>query len=463
MSLNMTNIPLLSHSSLEATIAYRPDGPVSVACFLDDVFRVAAVLPEGRHILNVCQDRYHFSVGLAAALISGKISLLPSTHTPEMVRQLKIFAPDVFCLSDGDDHGIDLPQIDFPEAAPAKRPEACASSTSQPSILLIPLIPADRLVAYVFTSGSTGAPIPHPKHWANLVKNAQAEARSLGLNDGRTHALVATVPPQHMYGFESSVLLMLHGGVAAWSGRPFYPADIATALASVPRPRLLVTTPFHLRLLLESNVSTPPVDGVLSATAPLSPALALASETQLGAPMLEIYGSTETGQIAARNPRTEVEWTLMDGIVLETDGVHTWASGGHLEGRILLGDVLEITAPERFLLHGRSADLINIAGKRTSLAYLNHQLTHLAGVVDGCFYMPDDACEDGVTRLMACVVAPGLKAAELTRALRERIDAVFLPRPLLLVELLPRNATGKLPRSALQALLAEHLRARAEH
>jgi acyl-coenzyme A synthetase/AMP-(fatty) acid ligase len=445
--------PLLGHSSLDAPIAYRPDGAVSVARFLDDVFRVAECLPGGRHILNVCHDRYRFTVGLAASLVAGKVSLLPSTHTPEMVRQLAAFAPDVFCLSDQAEHEIALPQIAFPEG----------SSTSATGNRSIPSIPADRLVAYVFTSGSTGAPIPHRKHWAGLVRNARAEARSLGLDDGRSHAIVATVPPQHMYGFESSVLLSLHGGGAAWSGRPFYPADIAAALASVPRPRMLVTTPFHLRSLLDADLDLPAVDLVVSATAPLSAGLALAAETRLGAPLQEIYGSTETGQIATRHPTRGSEWSLMEGIALQADDDRTWASGGHVEGRVPLGDAVEIIDNAHFLLHGRNTDLINIAGKRTSLGYLNHQLTHLAGVVDGCFFMPDDEDVDGVTRLMACVVAPGRSVAELTRALRELIDPVFLPRPLLLVDSLPRNATGKLPRPALQALLAGHRRRRAEN
>ncbi len=448
-----TGIPLLKHTSLDACIAYRPEGAVTVGRFLDDAYRVADALPKSRHILNVCQDRYRFTVGLAASLIAGKISLLPSTHTPEMVRQLRIFAPDVFCLTDGGAQEIDLPQIAFPENDPA----------TPAQVRSIPLIPGDRLVALVFTSGSTGAPIPHEKHWAELVNNARAEAHSLGLDDGQTHAVVGTVPPQHMYGFESTVLLALQGGIAAWSGRPFYPADIAAALDSVPRPRVLVTTPFHLRSLLDAELSLPAVDRVLSATAPLSAKLALTSEKRLAAPMQEIYGSTETGQIATRFPTQGVEWTLMQGIRLESEDGKTWASGGHVEGRVLLSDLLELTANDRFLLHGRSADLINIAGKRTSLAYLNHHLTQLPGVVDGCFYMPDDEDDDGITRLMACVVAPGRQATELTRSLRELIDPVFLPRPLLLVDALPRNATGKLPRPALQKLLATHLVLRAEH
>jgi acyl-coenzyme A synthetase/AMP-(fatty) acid ligase len=51
-------------------------------------------------------------------------------------------------------------------------------------------------------------------------------------------------------------------------------------------------------------------------------------------------------------------------------------------------------------------------------------------------------------------VAPQLDAARLLAALRERIDAAFLPRPLLFVARLPRNSTGKLPQEALRSLAA---------
>ena len=78
----------------------------------------------------------------------------------------------------------------------------------------------------------------------------------------------------------------------------------------------------------------------------------------------------------------------------------------------------------------------------------------IPGVRDGCFFLPDG---DGgtVARLAAFEVTDSLSAAEIAAALRERIDPVFLPRPLHLVERLPRNAAGKLPRTALQALLQQ--------
>jgi acyl-coenzyme A synthetase/AMP-(fatty) acid ligase len=133
------------------------------------------------------------------------------------------------------------------------------------------------------------------------------------------------------------------------------------------------------------------------------------------------------------------------------------AHGGHVEQSTPMGDVLEITGEEEFLLHGRMTDLVNVAGKRSSFGYLNAQLNAVPGVVDGAFFLPDaDGGGTGVARLAAVVVAPTLSAAELTEQLRRRIDSVFLPRPLLLVDALPRNATGKLPLQALESLAALH-------
>ena len=132
------------------------------------------------------------------------------------------------------------------------------------------------------------------------------------------------------------------------------------------------------------------------------------------------------------------------------------AHGGHIETLAPLNDIIEPTSDTHFLLHGRIADLINIAGKRHSLASLNHLLNTVPGVLDGAFYMPDENGQDQITRLAACVVAPGLNAPRLLAALRDHIDPVFLPRPLLFVDALPRNCTGKLPRAALQALFEAH-------
>ncbi|KVN46568.1 beta-hydroxyacyl-ACP dehydratase [Burkholderia territorii] len=462
----MPTYPLVFHSSPDQTIAWRDGAPVSVRAFVADVARVAAALPAGGHVFNVCRDRYRFAVSLCAALVAGRISLLPSTHTPEMVRQLASFAPDAFCLHDAPDCAIDLPRFAYPDAAPGDLADDAPCE--------VPQIDASRIMAYVFTSGSTGAPVPHRKTWGFLVGCVRAEADRLGLLDGRAATLIGTVPAQHMYGFESTVLLALIGGLAFSNRQPFYPVDIRDELAAIPQPRVLVTSPIHLRALLSAGHALPPAALVLSATAPLSEKLACEAEAALDAPLVEIYGSTETGQIATRRTSQGATWQLFPGIRLDARAAHDagddsgptmWASGGHVETPVPMGDALELLGDGRFLLHGRKADLVNIAGKRTSLAYLNHQLNAIAGVVDGVFFMPDDAAPAGadstrepVTRLVALVVAPTLAAADLQRALRERIDPAFMPRPLVFVDALPRNETGKLPRDVLAALVARHAR-----
>jgi acyl-coenzyme A synthetase/AMP-(fatty) acid ligase len=404
------------------------------------------VLGAGAHVLNACADRYHFAVGFAACLTTGKVSLLPSTHTPEVIRQLTSFAPDVICLTDEADCAIEMPRVQFPrDAAPAGR--AMAS---------VPAIEGAQLAACVFTSGSTGMPVPHRKTWGRLVACVREEANRLGLCGSAACAIVATVPPQHMYGFESSVLMALSGAHALCAERPFYPADIAASLEAVPRPRILITTPVHLRALTASVLALPQTDLIVCSTAPLAQQLAAEVEERFGTQLLEIYGSTETGQIAVRRPTRAPEWQLWPGVHLSVRNGETWAQGGHIEEPTRLCDVLQMTGEGRFLLHGRVTDLVNIAGKRSSLAYLNHQLNSIPGVLDGAFFHVEDSRtrHTGVARVAACVVAPDLDAARVLEALRDRIDPVFLPRPLLFVARLPRNSTGKLPQEALRALAA---------
>jgi acyl-coenzyme A synthetase/AMP-(fatty) acid ligase len=448
----MSALPLIAHDQPAAVIAFRRGLAITAARFLDDVRALVARLPAGTHVLNFCADRYCFAVGLAASLVTGKCSILPSTHTPEVIRHLRAFAPDVFCLSDDPHCAIELPQLLCGEA-----PAPAAGAAPEPSRFLVPQIDAGQLAAYVFTSGSSGTPVPHAKTWGRLVQCVRAEVTRLPPIDLAGCAILGTVPAQHMYGFESTVLLPWHSGGALCAERPFFPADIVAALSGLPRPRVLISTPVHLRALLSAELALPALELIVSATAMLPANLAREVESRYGAPVLEIYGSTETGQMASRRTALEDQWRLWPGVRLTLSDGQCSAQGGHVEQPTALADVLEPIGDERFLLHGRTADLVNIAGKRSSLAYLNHQLNAIPGVIDGAFFVREDteASLAGVARLAALVVAPRLDAAQIIQALRARIDPVFLPRPLLLVEQLPRNATGKLPLHTLRTLTAQ--------
>jgi acyl-coenzyme A synthetase/AMP-(fatty) acid ligase len=242
------------------------------------------------------------------------------------------------------------------------------------------------------------------------------------------------------------------GGATLTASRPFFPADIAAELDALPRPRGLVTTPFHLRTVLDAGLALPSLDLVLCATAPLTPALANAAERAFNAPLVEIYGATESGQVATRRTTREQCWTPYAGVRVTQQEGQAWVEGGHVLTRTALADLIEPAGDGGFVLLGRQADMVNIAGKRSSLAYLTQVLLRVPGVVDGAFFVPEEPNAE-ITRLAAAVVAPAHTSGAILSALREHLDPVFLPRPLLMVPSLPRSDTSKLPVSELRALL----------
>lgn len=439
----MTTFPLIGHARREAIVAYHQGRPVTAAQFLADVSALADALPRHAHVINLCMDRYRFAVALGAALLRQQISLLLPNETPGLVRQIVAQYPDLYCLADT---AVRHPSV-LTVAYPEKLPEARGPSA-------VPAFPATQVGVLAFTSGTTGLPVPNLKTWGSLVRSTLAAGARLNISAFPDMVLLGTVPQQHMYGLESTVLLALQHGLALHAGRPFYPADICAWLEELPRPRGLVTTPIHLRALVGDAVALPAADFLLCATAPLAPQLAAEAEARFAAPLYEIYGCSEAGQLAVRRTVETEEWRCLDGLALRQDEIGTWVSGDPIAADVLLNDVIELRGSDRFLLMGRTADLINIAGKRTSLAHLNYHLNSIKGVRDGVFVMPEE--KDGaVTRLVAFAVAPGLATEAIMSALRQRIDAAFLPRPLHVVDALPRNATGKLPREAIIKLAAE--------
>lgn len=433
--------PLIRYGAADRIVAVRQKRQISAAAFLQDVAALAAMLPSHRHVVNLCADRYRFAVGLMAALRRGQLSLLPPNDTPGILEQLVADFPDLYCLGDGRAAEPPITWFGYPDEKVDRE-----ETVPPPSVL-----PGGQPAVSLFTSGSTGRPKPQLKSWGSLVRSARAAGERLEIASLPGATVVGTVPHQHSYGLESTVLLPLQHGLALQAERPFYPGDICAALDRIPRPRILVTTPIHLRALMAERGELPAADLVISATAPLSEELAVEVEGRFRAPLREIYGCSEAGQLAVRRTAQSPEWRCLDGVVLRQNEQGTWASGDAVETETLLQDIIELRGAGRFLLHGRSADLVNIAGKRTSLAYLNHHLNAIAGVKDGVFVASEDA-GDRVARLVAFVVAPDVPAESIMNALRRHIDAAFLPRPLVFVDSLPRNATGKLPREALLRL-----------
>ncbi|MGH8704456.1 MAG: AMP-binding protein, partial [Burkholderiales bacterium] len=166
-------LPLLAGYRPDAVFARHRGAEVALPAFEAAVRSLAARLPKRQYVVNLCEDRYAFMLGFAAALVAGQTTLLPPSRAPQAVRD----------SCDGRDaHTLTDEEVLKPGSAPKSAGGPLGA-------------PPDQIAAIVFTSGSTGRPVGHAKTWGSLV----AGARALGLRLNPTGSVVGTIPPQHMF------------------------------------------------------------------------------------------------------------------------------------------------------------------------------------------------------------------------------------------------------------------------
>lgn len=437
----MTHSPFLGPYQPDTTVAWYRGTSMSSHCLLSHIRSIHEQLPHKAYVINLCQDRYTFLVGFAAALCHNQTTLLPPNQSSDILQQLLSQYPDCYYMTDGQERvqgldGITLNLDIIPDRAPMENPQFSDS----------------HIAAIAFTSGTTGTPRPSQKSWGSMVQIAKKTGERLALSQKSPVTVVATVPHQHMYGLETSIMLPLQRGWCIHSGRPFFPEDIASVLHEQPSPRILVSTPIHLRACVMAQSRFPVVEYTLSATAPLPKHLAKQVETLFRTTMVEIYGFAEAGTIATRRPVQEDSWTLLSELTLGSHIDGYTVNTPYFSNPVPIPDTIQSANPQQFSLEGRPSHLINIGGHRASLDELNVQLLSIEGVVDGTFYMPEEK-KESVTRLIAFVVAPGKTSESVLATLRNKISPVFLPRPIYIVEALPRNHTGKLVKEDIETLI----------
>lgn len=318
------------------------------------------------------------------------------------------------------------------------------------------------------TSGSTGTPRGIAATSEALLADDEALTRTMGLSGA--DRLLTTIPLSHSYGLSSLALpALVRGTVLALPEEagiydPFVTAE-RTGATFFP------TVPAYLDALARTS-DPPPVPAslrlVITAGAPLSAATSARFREAFGLPVHVFYGSSECGGIcydreggaAERGtvgaPVEGVRVTLDEGVVtVESPAV----ASGYLPdpderlsgGRFRAGDLACWREGELALL-GRVDDLVNIKGKKVNPREVEAILAGLPGVEESAVLgMPMAGRGEVLRAVVAC--RPGaVAAAEVVAWCRSHLSAHKVPRSVILVESLPRNARGKLDRAALLAL-----------
>jgi acyl-coenzyme A synthetase/AMP-(fatty) acid ligase len=319
-------------------------------------------------------------------------------------------------------------------------------------------LPGERELAIVFTSGSTAAHRRIDKRAAALLGEAAVLARAFGLRaDDR---VLAGVPPHHLYGLLFGVLVPLAAGATIVADAPLHAETVAAAIAR-HRATALVSTPAQLRSFdVLTADALAPLRHVFSSGAPLPADVATMLRERFARPVTEILGSTETGGIAMRvHDAIDPPFRALPGIGIATDA----------DGRLLVDspflppdaprpwpadDRIAITG-DGFVHLGRLDDVVKIAGRRVALGDVERRVRAVAGVHDATVLALPAA--DGRGETLAVVVAgvAALTVEAIRSELARYFDPVVLPRRIVCVERLPREATGKLVRARVLALLQQ--------
>jgi len=414
-------------------------GVVTAAEFLGHVQHLAKRLPEGQHAINLCDNRYLFLVALCAAIVRQQTNLLPPNKIIATQIQLAERYADSYIIHDGVNELAELPQFNLSQCNFNDSISQCEP----------PKIALNHIAVISFTSGSTGEAKPNIKNWRTLLHSTRINNRHMLADPYQTAYHLATVPGQHMWGLETSVLMALFSNVALVDARPLYPHDIATALNLLPEPRTLVSTPLHLRALYMSDIQLPSIHSVLTATAPLTQELALAIEKKFDTELREVYGCSEAGSMAIRRTAHTDIWQRFSELEFRAnDFGQIEVSADHLPDAVTLEDNIELVDADHFRLGGRSGDQVKIAGKRGSLDEVNKVLLSFPALIDGVVFFPPQ--ERTVPRLVALVILQkGTKKEALRTHFQNNLDPAFVPRPILMIDALPREDNSKLSKAKL--------------
>ena len=445
---------LLGAHEASSPVALGTEGARTALDLVRDAEAIAATLParEGE-ILVVCADRYRAAACALAAWSRGRAVALPPNAQPGTVRDVAHAERTAVLLHDSDaPHGVDVRRI---------RAEAHSAYVAPPPIA------ADRHLATIWTSGSSGAPRLCAKTAAQLLGEAETLATLFGWGPG--DVALSTVPSFHIYGLLFGVLGPLLSGAAFVRETPLFAPSIASLIVRT-QATVLVSVPAHLRALetLTRDAVDQRVPRVCSSGAALTTETADALRANLGWTVTEIFGSTETGGIGWRT-RTDAAYQPLPGVRVAVRASDASSSDGDgdeaqlvlrspftSEGvacGVLTEDRVQVEADGRFRPLGRVGGVVKVAGKRVSLAEVEARIRALPGVVDVAV-LARSAPGARSTRLAAVVQAPGVSVEALRAGLREHLDPAVVPRPIVVVDALPREATGKLRKDALLGLLS---------
>jgi malonyl-CoA/methylmalonyl-CoA synthetase len=340
--------------------------------------------------------------------------------------------------------------------------------------------PANTLGAIVYTSGTTGRSKGAMLTRANLASNASvlAHAWRFTANDVLLHVL----PLYHIHGLFVGINTLLVAG----AGLLFMPKfDAAQAVRQMNEATVFMGVPTHYTRLLQqpalNRSSTERLRLFVSGSAPLLAETHEEFSRRTGHAILERYGMTET-LINTSNP---YEGARVPGAVgpplagtairivaeasevgaIEVKGPNVFAGYWRAEektraeftpdGWFKTGDLGRFDANGYLYIVGRAKDLVISGGFNVYPKEVESELDQLEGVLESAvFGVPHPDFGEGVTAVVVIEAGAVLEESALIAAVQLRLARYKVPKRVLTLSELPRNAMGKVQKNELRKIFA---------
>ncbi|MGW0182932.1 acyl-CoA synthetase [Nocardia sp. NPDC003345] len=347
-------------------------------------------------------------------------------------------------------------------------------------------LPAPRRAGgtVILTSGTTGTPKGAPRDKVSPLQSAQFLDRVPIPRDG---TMVMAAPIFHGTGLSQFTLGWALGNKVVLRRRRFDPRETLAAVAE-HRATSLVLVPTMLQRIVDlgpevlAQYDTSSLQVIFSAGSPVSPDLAQRTAGAFGDVLYNLYASTEVAVAAVATPedmrvapgtvgrppvgcrvaiydeqRRKVTTPGVVGTIFVSSGL---SFGGYTDGRnkeivdgmLSSGDVGHFDTAGRLFIDGRDDDMIISGGENVFPLEVENLLAGRADILEAAVIGVQD--RDFGTRLRAFVVPARdavLDEEEIKRYVRANLARHKVPRDVVFIDELPRNATGKLVRRELES------------
>lgn len=248
-----------------------------------------------------------------------------------------------------------------------------------------------------FTSGSTGESTAALKTNENI--ESEIKALSSLLKKYKIKRVIVTVPFIHIYGSLTGLFYPYFNDIDIILKEHFLPNDL---LELCEDNSLIVTTPLYIKALNKLSRSKDLSKSlVLSSTAPLDPKEAKEFNKKFSCPIIQLFGSTETGGIAYKL-NDEVLWTALENVTIQTNEKDELKVRSPFVSKYLYENKFKDTKEEiqtfdfiekegnKFKLIGRSSQILKIAGKRYSTIQIENILEEQEDINKALVYVKND-------------------------------------------------------------------------